>query len=216
MNREESRLCGGTSPLAWDWGDVRPLVVHDLKRTELTLLEKRRPRLYQGIDVLDWKLHRKLLKSLTSYHAMTLLGVWTGCPMVGSHKKTVGLLQDPSCTCGHDIQDVYHLLFTCPTRPTQPRIEPLRHMPAVISCAVLRPLSHTRFIQRSWEAACLEIVSLISKMDLPSNLAGKRTSLSEFEKRGHELAVESTNRYVYCGRCHIARRITDAKYICVA
>ena len=86
--------------LGWMWADIRPMLLHDLKRTEFALLERRRASLYQGIDVLDWKAHRKLLKSLNSYHAMTLLRVWTGCPMAGSHKKTLGLIQDPSCTCG--------------------------------------------------------------------------------------------------------------------
>ena len=40
--------------------------------------------------------------------------------------------------------------------------------------------------------------------------------MSNFERKRHELAVERSNRYVYCGKCHIARKISDTKYICVA
>ena len=70
------------------WNDFRTHLMMDLERKAWLDLEKRRPSLYRGLDLIDVRSHSRLLKKLSSYRCAVLLRVWVGCPMTLSHRHT--------------------------------------------------------------------------------------------------------------------------------
>ena len=64
----------------------------------------------------DWKAHQKLYGASQAYDSVTLLGIWSGVTMTRAHAYKLNMQDSPECICGLGIEDVPHVLWSCPLR----------------------------------------------------------------------------------------------------
>ena len=152
-------------PLSRSWSLLRASLIIELKRASWANLATRRPKLYDGLGMVDTNLHSKLLKSLPTYSAVILCRVWGGCPMTKAHRATLDKTVDPGCECGAACQDVPHLLFHCPLcPPASPLVLSLLPFPPALSAALLLSPAQ-RNLKDAWEAACVRICNILGRKE---------------------------------------------------
>ena len=125
------------------WTDLKARVIKQYHLFRFQKLEERRPSLFRGIGELNCKAHVTILKKHHSYHAATLVKIWTGSVMTRSHRATLDANVDPTCECGQGPQTLAHLLYHCPLQsPVNPEIFAWRLKPPSNSCALLATKGH--------------------------------------------------------------------------
>ena len=150
------------------WESIRKRVNGVLIEFHCRRLAEKRPRLYAGIQALQPKQHRKLLKGMTPYSAATLLRIWAGSVLTKAHKNTIDATQDPACGCGAESQTIDHLLYHFPMveQPDPPDNCLGREMPSRVSCFVVPTLDQSALAV--WRKVCFRAVSVVSSAPAPS------------------------------------------------
>ena len=122
------------------WPSIKARVMQAIKLFYCHKLAARRPRVHEGIDILQPKQHRRLLASMTTYAAMVMLRIWSGSALTRAHKHTIDATNDPACACGFPYQTIDHLLYHCPAvgLPDTP-IRAWGEKPPAFSVALLCP-----------------------------------------------------------------------------
>ena len=173
--------------------------------TKLRALALRRPRVYEGLETIDTKQHERLLKKVHPYHAAVLIKVWTGAAMTGAHRKTIFPEHDDTCECGYSPQSLHHLLYHCPLSPPPlPHIERWGREQASKAVALLCPKHLGPEGVKTWEDTCMRAVRAISRISVP---------VDSIDWKGHEISVSECKSIVYCGKCWVARKTRDMKYL---
>ena len=197
-------------PLAWLWSVCRPLVLRLIKRANWIILEKRRPKLYSGIQN-GWvreKSHSKLLESFDSYSAKVIMRVWSGVALTRLHQNTIDPSIDPTCECG-ETQDMRHLLYDCACTPLIP--EHLRYWKGLPSSRSAALLYSRELDLNHWKQMCKKAVHVLTKG--PRGQQEEEQDLGNWDHKGHDIVVESTGACAYCSKCHIFRVIRDQEFI---
>ena len=180
------------------WTDLKARVIKQYHLFQFQKLEERRPNLFRGLGELNSKAHVTILKKLHSYHAATLVKIWTGSVMTRSHRATLDANVDPTCECGQGPQTLAHLLYHCPLQtPVVPEIFAWRLKPPANSCALLATKDITREELPTWEGVCMRALSIVSSLAIPMEIT---------EWKGHEVTVSANSAYAYCGKCMVSRR----------
>ena len=189
------------------WAEFRVKILMLLKKNAWEALARRRPKVYGGLSALNIALHRKLLKRLGAYDASVILRVWTGCPMTLSHRRVIEKNCDGICECDLAVQDIPHLLFSCPLRASSlPALSAWSSLPPVCSSALLFPSFLSPSLFGAWEQVCRRCIQVLST---------RKAQHVPFNPRGHLIVHDIQEGYSFCCHCYVSRRIRDAHFIAV-
>ena len=187
------------------WSEIREKVIEEYKKLMIARLVARRPDVYDGQTSLNHEKHVKFLKSLPSYAQVVITRIWSGCAMTGAHRHTINHEEQEKCPCGHDRQDVRHLLYTCPLTTGRPFFAfPWSTRPPAQSVAMLCPSPASAIEVDLWTHMCKFAIHAISS---------RPTMEPTFDYRGHEVTLDATQEYAYCIKCLVVRRLKDYKFI---
>ena len=188
----------------WSW--VREDFVKVARRDAFGRLAKRRPRVYDGISVVDVTQHKKLLGEVSSYQASLLLRVWSGVAMTRAHKHTLMTQESPTCACELEEQTIDHLLFRCPlSGSVMPEEEAWASRPPAQTVALLCPREMDPDVKKVWRNLCFKVIKVLS-----SPLV---SAPPDFDWKGHMVTTTPCERFAYCGLCHVIRKARDSKFI---
>ena len=197
------------------WNELRPKFIEHLKMHEYAALATRRPAYYGGMTTCAVKAHRKLLRSLAPYEQSTLVRIWTGAVMTKA-KNSQMYGSDPTCACGHENQDMEHLLWHCSLSPPIPDCLAYRATLAPSqSIAHILPVGSSSRDEEYWRQSCKRAVAIVNGQSQRER-AGRTSDEGSHEVRdtkGHQVATTVDGLYVYCVKCFIARCSRDAKWI---
>ena len=144
------------------WNELRPRLIEHLKMHEYAALAARRPTYYGGLTTCAVKAHRKLLRSLVPYEQSTLVRVWTGAVMTKA-KNSQMHGSDPTCPCGHENQDMEHLLWHCPLSPSIPDSLAYRATLAPSqSIAHILPIGSSSQDEKYWRQSCKRAEAIVN------------------------------------------------------
>ena len=122
----------------------------EIQRRTRDELEARRPMLYEGLEPVNYKSHKKLLRSLSSYRAAMLVKIWSGAILTARHKATISPQHSLACACGHERETLSHLLYDCPLSPAlPPELARWKEKPRATSagkCWITRKTRDSKFV----------------------------------------------------------------------
>ena len=195
------------------WPTVKPKLVAFLKRVFHKVLELRRPTMFAGLKRLgvDVTQHRRLLDSLSSFDAKSILRVWGGVALTKAHRHHMDPTVSPECECGHATQDLHHLLLSCPCRPCPPDLAPLALCPPCVSSGLLCPPHWGGGFVKSWRDLCRRAVHVLAFREL--DIGAEHEMSMGWDQKGHVVSLSSDGTYAYCSKCYICRLVKDAKFI---
>ena len=197
-------------PLTEQWFITRKVLVRHFKVELARSLSERRPLIFGGLQGWNHRQHNRILMRVTPYERMVLLRLWTGSTMC-QHKRHQAYGESPKCQCGHEDQNVWHLLWECPCVPIPPiSLDFRRHLPRAQSVAHLLPENADRHDVETWRDSCFRAIRILSRT--PEVQVRKDIDV---DTRGHDVGVNSDGTYAYCRKCYISRRVRDKKRIWV-
>ena len=198
-------------PVSWEWIIARKAIEKCVREDAFHRIATRRPNMFHGISSLNAKLMRKFLKTLSNLHAQTLMKLWTGNAFTG-HLRSLITRKPCPCACGEEDPTVTHVLWCCPNSPI-PSIAVMRwkDLPAAFSTSHLYGAALPDNLIHSWKLSCRRAIAIL----LSKSWEGEERehNARRQEHNGHAIAYSVQESYVYCGRCHIARRTRDAKWL---
>ena len=201
---------GAFVPAREEWFIVRKALVSHLKKQQALRLARRRPALFEGLEAWNAKQHAKFLHLLNPLDARVLMKLWSGAIMC-KHKRGQVYGESTECGCGWPDQTVKHLLWDCPlVAPPPLHLEYRRHLPPFQSVAHLLPLHADRHDVTLWRESCKRAIKVLSGKE-----QGRESHQDVLQLNGHVLCASADGEYVFCGKCFIARRARDKKWICL-
>ena len=199
---------------ALEWGEdtlhlSRPWCVFKQKWRELcnqhalTSLAVRRPK-YAGLENLNWKLHRSYLKACSPYNAMTLLRIWSGCPMTRVLRHKWNSTNSPTCPCGADWQSLTHLMWDCGLVRGRPRLSEDPSLPMYRRASLLCEWGADSFALIEWKVSCKWAICVLNQAFSWED-SRPRVAPNLSIGRGHLLERSLDSKIVFCVKCHVSR-----------
>ena len=122
--------------------------------------------------------------------------------MTGAHRKT---MRDACCECGHDNHSLHRLLYHCPlSHPALHHVARCGREVPSRSTAPICPCHLGLKGVKTWEDTCMRAVRAISRMAV---------SVESIDWKGHEVTTSPCNSLGHCGKCWVARKVRDMKYL---
>ena len=148
------------------WPTVRLRYIREYVATQMRQLQTRRAHVFRGPEELNVRLMRKMLASLSSHHAMTLLRTWAGTPMTASFYRKMHPDISDDCPCGGGCQTMAHLMWECPLLPFRAWETKWRHtwplLPPLMASAFLCPVGQSDEFYRVWKQVCKRVVFVLT------------------------------------------------------
>ena len=192
---------------------VRKVVFAHLRTKACVDLAARRNETFGGLEGINDRAHRRLLKTCDHWEQTLLMKLWTGSILTRAKAAKLGE-HDPSCGCGCLEQTLYHVLWECPE--VEPPHEDLVHcksLPTSQSVAHILPKGATNSEERIWRSSCKRAIAIIKMLPTKPKTAAQDNRVPRLETRGHEVSVMGEASYAFCTKCFISRRIRDMKWI---
>ena len=144
---------------------------------------------------------RKFALSLDSYKATTMVRVWCGCAMVGAKRAQItGEFIPFPCGCIDQILEhvIGELSFV-----SSPLFPAVSH---------LLPYFAGSPMQQRWRERCNRVIHILtSNRQKPAVEHVVRGS--DLTRNGHIITYAGDMDYVYCTKCHVARRAREVKWL---
>ena len=204
LNCDSLSALDSTIRMSLPWNQFKPAVIALHKKCAWRDVERRRPRLYAGIQPLDSAKMIKYLKSLLPYSASVMVKIWTGSIMTKAHRATIES-SSPMCDCDMEPQTLDHLLYRCPLiDPPTPDILAWADRPPCESVALLCLAGLSDNDHGVWKHVCARAQRVTSKLVI---------RMENIDWKGHLVTVSSDGAYSYCGKCHVTRQSKDIRHI---
>ena len=202
------------------WQAIRKHVVTSLKDLQFRALQERRPNKFAGHIRCAWKTMRREYARRSAYEAGVLMRIWTGSVMNAAHRHTITPEESPMCRCGFGEETLLHMMWDCPIHVAH-RPDSLSwwaSLPPACAMSLILPLDESRAFIADWRKVCSWAIMCVSKRSVdpvPDSPLPSDHSLEALpsEQNGHLVIQRKDLGYVWCARCHIARRARDAQFL---
>ena len=194
-----------TISLSRHWSEIRFFVIAEFRAAMFRRVQERRPHVFDGLEKMNPKDYKHVLRAMSPYQASVMVRIWTGCAMTAAHGATCDSSRSAACPCGHERQAIAHIVYACCLSPPRPvGLELWSSLPPSSSIAFLCPTPCNSDVRAVWTEMCMYAVSAVSAM--PS-------VAPSFDWKGHLVGFDCSASFAFCRRCLVSRRAKDSRHI---